>query len=222
MAASACAAIDFQLGVLNITNYSSPGFICAVLAFANLLQIIVLFRDPLVDHRGVVDTGFSIERTQANTVIGASLWILLWFICNAVSANFEVLNTLFAAEELGWDEFLIGLIWAASGFVSLLVVTMHGNQVTLFSERTLFYACLVILTASQALLVHWNIGPIHFLQYFAGVLLMSLGYNLERIFTYSLLTTLLGEGYKVSILLDPPFATLVTPSSSTLSERLMQ
>jgi Na+/melibiose symporter-like transporter len=115
----------------------------------------------------------------------------------ATCVSSQVLNTLYAAEELGWDEVSIGFIWAGAGLISLLVVVLYNNQLAFLSERALFYFCLVVLIVSQALLIHWNIGPIHFLQYFAGVLLTALGFNMERIVMFALFTALLGHGYKV-------------------------
>jgi hypothetical protein len=87
---SLCGAVDIKLGLLDITNYSVPGLICAILSFINLLQIIVLFRDPIVDHRAVVDVGFAIDTHRPRVWIGAMLWIVIWFACNAVYVNFEV------------------------------------------------------------------------------------------------------------------------------------
>lgn len=194
---------NFKMGPIPFDQYTSPGFVSAILGigntiFAGLYFVELNSRGQKVDATKKED----IEKPTKSELISIFVSIFLFFVVIAVFSVFETMITIVTKHDFGWNAKDNGYLFISVGVLSVIVFAIISTPaMKKKDDRMMMFIGTILQIIGLAVAVTW-VWPVKFQtrltepQFFAAAVLIGIGYPIASAYMFAIYSKVLNPRFQ--------------------------
>lgn len=196
------AYVNFHIGHVVVNQYTSPGFVSAIMGIANTIFAGILFVElKSRTNKDAVKASDMGKPTKAE-MIPILVSIFLFFVVIAVFSVFETMITIVTQHDFGWTVKDNGILFISVGALSVVVFAFISTPaMKRKDDRKMMLIGTILQIIGLAVAVTW-VWPFKLQkhltkgQFFAAAALIGIGYPIASAYMFAIYSKVLNPNFQ--------------------------